>query len=102
MRNNVFTLPASKSIEPEPYLPSLEVWSIDDIASYVRMSPNTVYQIVNRAGFPASIGNPKRNRRWLAQDVKAYFQTYSKNPNSSVKSSWVDLGYEPSTIVFKD
>jgi hypothetical protein len=102
MKNNVFLFPASKIIGPEPFLPSSEVWSIGEIASYIRMSPNAVYHIVNRAGFPSSIGNPKRNRRWLAQDVKAYFETYSRNPDSTVRSSWVDLGHEPSTIVFKD
>jgi predicted DNA-binding transcriptional regulator AlpA len=53
------------------------VWSLHDICTYLKISRSTALAIVNEPGFPRSIANARRNRRWLAQDVMRYFQQRS-------------------------
>lgn len=79
-----------------------DVWTIEDIALHMRISKNAAYEIVNREGFPSTLGNKYRNRRWLARDAKEYFENISKNPYQSRPSIQIEATYEPSTIVFNN
>ena len=105
MRENIYQL---KSVPVQSHLASGfqpfqgEVWKIEDIALHMRISKNSVYEIVNREGFPSTLGNKYRNRRWLARDVKEYFENLSKNPYQSRPSIQIEATYEPSTIVFNN
>jgi hypothetical protein len=105
MRENIYQLrsvPVQGATAPvfQPYLG--EVWTIEDIAMHMRIPKTSVYEIVNREGFPSSLGNKHRNRRWLAKDVKAYFEFISKNPYQARASIHIESTYEPSTIIFSE
>ena len=86
--------------KPQGNSSSKEIWSLEDLVAHTRMSKGTVYSIVNRPGFPAPLGNPFRNRRWLAKDVKAYFEQISKNSYRSQVPVSVDRNLEPVSIEF--
>ena len=77
-----------------------EIWTLEDLVSHSRMSKGTVYSIVNRPGFPAPLGNPYRNRRWLAKDVKAYFEQVSRNPYRGHAQISIERNMEPTSIEF--
>jgi len=87
---------------PEPRVFKSEIWTIEDVATYTRMSKGGIYGLVNRPGFPSPLGNSHRNRRWLARDVKAHFENISKQSHQSKTSLPVDFSFEPSTIVFRN
>jgi predicted DNA-binding transcriptional regulator AlpA len=105
MRENIYqlkTVPAQSALASEFQPFQGEVWTIEDIALHMRISKNSVYEIVNREAFPSTLGNKYRNRRWLARDVKEYFEKISKNPYQSRPSIQIEAAYEPSTIVFNN
>jgi predicted DNA-binding transcriptional regulator AlpA len=105
MSQNVFQLRSLGDylpVAPEPRVFKSEIWTIEDVATYARMSKGGTYGLVNRPGFPSPLGNSHRNRRWLARDVKAYFENVSKQPNQSKSYLPVDFSFEPSTIVFSN
>ena len=105
MRDNIYQL---KSVRVQgPTAPIFqpfqgEVWTIEDIAMHMRIPKASVYEIVNREGFPSSLGNKHRNRRWLAKDVKEYFEFVSKNPYQTRALIQIESAYEPSTIIFSE
>ena len=49
------------------------VWKLLHIALFLGQSPERVLSVVNSFGFPVPLSNQKRNRRWLASDVKEFF-----------------------------
>ena len=55
-----------------------DLWTADDIAAYLKVSPKTIYaKVVNSPNFPAplrplSVGNSKGDRRWQAKEVKMW------------------------------
>ena len=105
MRENIYqlkTVPVQSALASELQPFQGEVWTIEDIALHMRISRNSVYEIVNREAFPSTLGNKHRNRRWLARDVKEYFENISKNPYQSRASIQIEAKYEPSTIVFNN
>lgn len=65
-------------------------------------SVDAVRKIVRRDRFPSSIGNQFRDRRWLALDVKAYFQEVSKTQFKETSKLRIEPNYEPLSIVFKN
>ena len=89
------TVPAIPAFE-------LEVWALEDIAEHLRMTKPSLYQLVNRHGFPTPIGNSYRNRRWLAKDVRSYFEGISKNLYRTKVTAHVEPSYQPSVITFKE
>jgi len=55
---------------------SAPVWRIEEVASFLRLaSTKCAYRIVAQSDFPASVVPGKRNRRWLAEDVKTFFES---------------------------
>ena len=105
MRENIYQL---KSVKIQmPVAPGLEaypgdVWTIQDIALYLRSSELSASRRVNQPGFPRPLGNLQRNRRWLAKDVKEFFEKLSKTPYAIRPELQVESSYEPSTIIFRD
>ena len=49
------------------------VWTSLHIALYLGVKPSAALSVVNDYGFPRPLINKKRDRRWLADDVKRYF-----------------------------
>lgn len=105
MRDNIY---AFKLAKPQDLTPSAkgaysgEVWMIEDIASHLRMPKKSLYQVVNRPGFPAPVGNMHRGRRWLANDVKGYFREISKNPYQERSRLPIEVTHDPISIVFRE
>ena len=105
MRENIFALKSVKGLGLESSSSSSyvsEVWTIQDIAKHMHMTVDAVRKIVRRDGFPSSIGNQYRDRRWLARDVKAYFQEVSKTQFKETSKLRIEPNYEPLSIVFKN
>lgn len=49
-----------------------DLWTVDDIAKYIKKTPSTVRShVVNKRDFPRPIKTP--SSRWIAKEVKAYF-----------------------------
>lgn len=105
MRENIYQLKSVKIQQPiapgsEAY--AGDVWTIHDIALYLRSSELSASRRVNQEGFPRPLGNLQRNRRWLAKDVKEFFEKLSKTPYVFRPELQVESSYEPSTIIFRD
>ena len=49
------------------------VWTILHIALLLDVRPASLLSVVNLPGFPSPLINQKRNRRWWAEDVRAFF-----------------------------
>jgi len=49
------------------------VWTTLHIALFLDIREDAVLSLVHSFGFPKPLANQKRNRRWLAEDVKAFF-----------------------------
>ena len=105
MRENIFALKSVGALGSESSIPDsyrTEVWTIHDIAKHMHMTVDSVRKIVKRPGFPSSIGNQSRDRRWLACHVKEYFQKASKSQYKEVSKLQIEPKYEPLSIVFKN
>jgi len=105
MRENIYQLKSVKiqvPVAPGSEAYSGDVWTIQDIALYLRSSELSASRWVNRKGFPRPLGNLQRNRRWLAKDVKEFFEKLSKTPYVIRAELQIESGYEPSTIIFRD
>ena len=105
MRDNIYAFKLAKPQDSTPAPVGAypgEVWMIEDIASHLRMPKKSLYQVVNRPGFPAPIGNMHRGRRWLAHDVKNYFREISKNPHRERSRLPIDVAHDPVSIVFRE
>jgi hypothetical protein len=59
------------------------VWTILHIALYLDVHPDSVLSVVNSYGFPTPLVNQRRNRRWLAADVKRFFEKRSQGELSN-------------------
>jgi hypothetical protein len=103
MRENILALKSTKGLGLEGSSSSRyvsEVWTIQDIAEHMHMTVDAVRKIVRRDGFPSSIGNQYRDRRWLARDVRAYFQEASRTQFKDTSKLQIESNYEPLSIVF--
>ena len=79
-----------------------EVWTMQDISAHMLMPVSSVRNIDKRVGFPSSIGNQHRDLRWLACDVKAYFQEASKTQYRENSKLQIEPNYEPLSIIFNN
>ena len=105
MRENIYQLKSVKiqvPVAPGAEAYSGDVWTIQDIALYLRSSELSASRRVNQKGFPRPLGNLQRNRRWLAKDVKEFFEKLSKTPYAIRAELQIESGYEPATIIFRD
>jgi len=78
-----------------------EVWGLEHICEFMKQPRRSLYPLVNSEGFPLPLNNQKRNRRWLASAVRAYFANKQGCVVQPVLRSLTNVSYEPNTIVTK-
>ena len=78
-----------------------EVWSLLHIQLFLSVPEETAQRVVNNYAFPEPIVNKKKNRRWLASDVRAYFTKKSSGEIEPPKRKPIRSGYEPKVVTFK-
>ncbi len=77
------------------------VWTTLHIALYLGVRPNAALSVVNEYGFPMPLINKKRDRRWLAEDVKRFFAKKSPGELEVIPKKLIDKSYTPKSIEFK-
>ena len=77
------------------------VWTILHIALYLDVHPDSVLGLVNSNGFPIPLVNQRRNRRWLAVDVKRFLEKRSKGELPPRTHYQINKSQEPKTIRIK-
>jgi|APCry1669193181_1035450.scaffolds.fasta_scaffold02053_5 hypothetical protein len=77
------------------------VWTTLHIALFLGQQPDSVLSIVNSVGFPTPLANQKRNRRWLANDVKSFFERRSKGEYPTIPKTSADKSHTPKSIRLK-
>jgi hypothetical protein len=96
--NKVF--PKARLLAVEPIATSLmdEVWTLEDIGTYTKHGVRVLYPVVNSPGFPSPMTNQRRNRRWLASAVRAYFASPQMYVDAGQVRGLQNVQYEPKTI----
>jgi hypothetical protein len=77
------------------------VWTILHIALFLGQKPDSLNGIVNSFGFPLPLTNQKRNRRWLAEDVKAFFVKRSQGELHEPLVKKIDKTQTPKSMRLK-
>ena len=77
------------------------VWTILHIALFLGQKPDSLNRIVNSFGFPLPLTNQKRNRRWLAEDVKAFFVKRSHGELNEAIAKRIDKTQTPKSMRLK-
>jgi hypothetical protein len=75
-----------------------EVWGVEHIALYLKQDKRSLYPVINAEGFPLPLTNQKRNRRWLASAVRAYFVERQRGAVHPKLQSVPNTSYEPISI----
>jgi hypothetical protein len=77
------------------------VWTILHIALYLGQKPDSLNGVVNAYGFPKPLTNQKRNRRWLGEDVKAFFVKRSQGELQQPIAKKIDKSQTPKSMRLK-
>lgn len=77
------------------------VWTILHIALFLGQKPDSLNSVVNSFGFPTPLTNQKRNRRWLAEDVKAFFVKRSQGQLQEPIAKRIDKTQAPKSMRLK-
>ena len=77
---------------------SQEVWGLEEIAKYLRVSMAAVRRLVNEPRFPGPIANQLRNRRWFADEVKVFLRARAKGEIPLTTKLFVNTNYVPKSI----
>jgi len=77
------------------------VWTILHIALYLGQKPDSLNGVVNAYGFPQPLTNQKRNRRWLATDVKEFFVKRSQGELQQQIVRKIDKSQTPKSMRLK-
>ena len=77
------------------------VWTILHIALFLGQKPDSLNSVVNSYGFPNPLTNQKRNRRWWAEDVKAFFVKRSQGELSEPVTKKIDKTQTPKSMRLK-
>jgi len=85
----------------DPVSLSDSVWTILHIALFLGQKPDTLNSVVNSYGFPLPLTNQKRNRRWLAEDVKAFFVKRSQGELHGPIAKKIDKTQTPKSMRLK-
>jgi hypothetical protein len=85
----------------DPVSLSDSVWTILHIALFLGQKPDTLNSVVNSYGFPLPLTNQKRNRRWLAEDVKAFFVKRSQGQLREPIAKKIDRTQTPKSMRLK-
>jgi len=78
------------------------VWTTSHIALFLNQRHEVVLSVVNSYGFPVPLSNQKRNRRWLAEDVRKFFEKRSQGEFAATTSYNIDKTQAPKSFRFKD
>jgi predicted DNA-binding transcriptional regulator AlpA len=78
-----------------------EVWGLEHICEFMKQKKRSLYPLVNSEDFPLPLNNQKRNRRWLASSVRAYFANKQGCVVQPTLRSVPNVSYVPSTIITK-
>jgi predicted DNA-binding transcriptional regulator AlpA len=81
-----------------------EVWTIQHVARYLHLDEKSTYPIVSNPDFPNPVANRKRNRRWLAIDVREYFANQSKaqKPIKKIINPQIEIeSFEPTSYIVR-
>jgi len=78
-----------------------EVWNLLHIQMCLGIKESAAQSLVNEYGFPKPIVNEKRNRRWLAEDVKSHLKKKSSGEVFQPKKHAIKPMYEPKVVSFK-
>ena len=85
----------------DPVSLSDSVWTVLHIALFLGQKPDTLNSVVNSYGFPLPLTNQKRNRRWLAEDVKAFFVKRSHGQLQEPIAKKIDRTQTPKSMRLK-
>ena len=77
------------------------VWTILHIALFLGQKPDSLNSVVNSFGFPLPLTNQKRNRRWLANDVKDFFAKRSQGQLQEPVAKKIDKTQAPKSMRLK-
>ena len=77
------------------------VWTILHIALYLGQKPDSLNAVVNSFGFPRPLTNQRRNRRWLAADVKEFFAKRSSGQLHEPIVKRIDRSQTPKSMRLK-
>ena len=77
------------------------VWTVLHIALFLGQKPDTLNSVVNSFGFPRPLTNQKRNRRWLAEDVKEFFVKRSQGQLEEPIVKKIDKTQTPKSMRLK-
>lgn len=77
------------------------VWTVLHIALFLGQKPDTLNSVVNSFGFPRPLTNQKRNRRWLAEDVKEFFVKRSQGQLEESITKKIDKTQTPKSMRLK-
>ena len=78
------------------------VWTISHIALFLSQRHEVALSVVNSYGFPIPLTNQKRNRRWLAEDVRKFFEKRSQGEFAATTSYNIDKTQAPKSFRLKD
>jgi hypothetical protein len=85
----------------DPFNLTDPVWTTLHLAMFLDIREDAVLSLVHSFGFPKPLANQKRNRRWLAEDVKAFFVKRSQGQIESLNSYQPDKSQMPKSMRLK-
>ena len=79
-----------------------QVWTTLHIALFLGQQPDSVLSVVNSVGFPRPLANQRRNRRWLASDVRTFFERRSQGEYPVGPTTPIDKSRAPKSLRMKN
>jgi hypothetical protein len=78
------------------------VWTILHMALLLDVKPDSLSSVVNSPNFPRPLANQHRNRRWWAEDVRAFFIKRSQGLLPALAPKKIDRSQSPKSMRLKD
>jgi len=78
------------------------VWTTSHISLFLNQRLEVALAVVNSVGFPVPLANQKRNRRWLAEDVRKFFAMRSQGELAATNIYKIDKSHTPKSMRLKD
>lgn len=87
--------------ESTPISLSDAVWTTSHIALFLGQRPESIFSVVNSSAFPLPLTNQQRNRRWLGEDVRAFFVKRSQGLVTEPTTRKIDNTHSPKSMRLK-